>query len=110
MAKLNSDWIVQPHGLLIAVDDGIWTATGTIVMPLGNFPRRMTVIALADGGSAVWSPIPLRETEMERIEAIGPMRFLIIPNQAHRLDLKPWHRRYPKAAILAPPSARAAVT
>ncbi|MGH6613587.1 hypothetical protein [Sphingomonas sp.] len=109
MPKLNSEWTVQPHGDLVALTDGILTVEGSIVMPLGNFPRRMTVLALQDGGSAVWSPIPLREPEMATIEALGDIRFLIVPNQAHRLDLKPWRDRYPGARIIAPPSARDAV-
>lgn len=109
MAKLNQDWIVQPHGDIVAVADGILTVQGSIVMPLGRFPRRMTVIALRDGGSAVWSPIPLREPDMARIEGLGAVRFLIVPNQGHRLDLKPWSMRYPEARIIAPPNAREAV-
>lgn len=110
MSKLNREWKVQPHGELIAVTDGILTVEGSIAMPLGNFPRRMTVLALAQGGSAIWSPIPLREDEMARIEALGPVRFLIVPNQGHRLDLKPWADRYPEARIIAPPSARDAAS
>ena len=109
MSKLNRKWLVQPHGDLVEVADGILTAEGSIVMPLGTLPRRMTVLALPDGGSAIWSPVPLRDAEMARIEALGPIRFLIIPNQGHRLDLKPWHRRYPEARIIAPPNARKAV-
>jgi len=109
MAKLNDAWSVQPHGALIKLADGILTVEGSIVMPLGRFPRRMTVLVLQGGGSAIWSPVPLRDHEMARIEALGPIRFLIIPNQGHRLDLKPWHQRYPEARILAPPSARQAV-
>jgi hypothetical protein len=109
MSKLNQKWIVQPHGDLIALADGLLTVEGSIVMPLGTFPRRMTVLALHDGGSAIWSTIPLREAEMSRIEALGPVRFLIVPNRGHRLDLKPWKNRYPGARIIAPPTAREAV-
>lgn len=109
MSKLNRRWTVQPHGDLIAAADGILTVEGSIVMPLGRFPRRMTVLALRDGGSAIWSPVSLREPEMSQIEALGPVRFLIVPNQGHRLDLKPWKDRYPGARIIAPPSAREAV-
>src|SRR5438128_2144041 len=110
MAKLNTEWIVQPHGELSLVAEGILTVEGSIIMPLGQFPRRMTVLALRDRGAAIWSPIPLRETEMSRIDAWGPVRFLIVPNRGHRLDLKPWKDRYPDALIIAPPSARKAVT
>ncbi len=110
MAKLNDTWIVQPHGGLIALADGIFTVEGSIIMPLGRFPRRMTVLALAAGGTAVWSPVPLDEKEMARIDALGPVRFLIVPNAGHRLDLKPWSHRYPDAKIIAPPSSREAVS
>lgn len=110
MAKLNDEWTVQPHGELVEVAEGILTVAGSIVMPLGNFPRRMTVLTLQGGGTAVWSAVPLREAEMSRIEALGPVRYLIVPNRAHRLDLKPWHVRYPEARIIAPPTARDAVT
>ena len=109
MAKLNDEWTVQPHGDLVSVTDGVLTVEGSIGMPLGRFPRRMTVITLNNGGSAIWSAIPLRETEMARIDALGPVRFLIVPNQGHRLDLRPWHVRYPDAKIIAPPGAREAV-
>jgi hypothetical protein len=109
MSKLNQEWTVQPHGELTTVTDGILTVEGTIVMPLGRFPRRMTVLALQGGGSAIWSPVPLREPDMVRIEALGPVRFLIVPNQGHRLDLKPWKDRYPATQVIAPPSARKAV-
>ncbi|WCT72933.1 hypothetical protein PQ455_15025 [Sphingomonas naphthae] len=109
MAKFNSEWIVQPHGMLEPVAEGLWTVAGSIVMPLGRFPRRMTVIALAAGGIAVWSPIALDEAQMARIDALGPVRALIVPNQGHRLDIRPWKARYPQARVIAPPSAREGV-
>lgn len=110
MSRLNREWTVQPHGALAAVSDGILSVEGTIAMPLGNFPRRMTVLGLQGGGSAIWSAIPLAEPEMARIEALGPVRFLIVPNQGHRLDLRPWKDRYPAAEVVAPPGARNAVS
>ncbi|MET0371362.1 MAG: hypothetical protein ABW039_08310 [Sphingobium sp.] len=106
MAKLNRAWTVQPHGQLTTIAEGIQTVEGSIVMPLGNFPRRMTVIALAEGGSLIWSAIPLEEASMARIEALGPVRFLVVPNAGHRLDVGAWKARYPQARVIAPPSAR----
>jgi hypothetical protein len=110
MSKLNDKWIVQPHDELRAVAEGILTVEGSIIMPLGRFPRRMTVLSLQSGGTAIWSPIPLNETEMAKIEALGPVRYLIIPNQAHRLDLKAWITRYPDAKVITAPSAQGAVS
>lgn len=104
MSQLNRKWTVQPHRPLQKLDEGIWTAAGTIKMPLGRFPRRMTVLALESGGSAIWSAVALAEADMRRIDAIGPVKFLIVPNQGHRLDLPAWHARYPDAKVIAPPS------
>ena len=105
MSKINADWKVEPHGSLDAVGDGIWSVEGSITMPLGRFPRRMTVIRLSHGALAIWSPISLDDREMARLDALGPVGFLIVPNAGHRLDLKAWKDRYPNARIVAPPGA-----
>lgn len=109
MSKINEEWKVDPHGPVERIDDGLLTVAGQIRMPLGNFPRRMTAVALRHGRSAIWSAIPLREPEMREIEALGAPSFLIVPGVAHRLDLKPWKRRYPEARVICPPGARSAV-
>lgn len=109
MAKLNDEWTVQPHGPLTELEPGLLTVIGEIEMPLGKFPRRMTVVALARGGTALYSPIPLRELEMARIEALGQPAYLIVPNPAHRLDIRAFQKRYPKAKILTAPKAKRAV-
>ena len=109
MAKVNDDWTVGPHGPLERLDDGLLTVAAEIRMPLGNFPRRMTVAALANGGTAIWSAVPLREPEMREIEALGPPAYLIVPGVAHRLDIRAWKRRYPYARVVCPPGAQAQV-
>jgi hypothetical protein len=105
MAKLHDQWKVLPHGPLREVEPGLLTVVGQIPMPLGNFPRRMTVIALGDGRTALWSPIALADVEMRRIEELGEPAFLIIPNPAHRLDARPYRARYPQAKVLTAPNA-----
>ena len=107
--KLNDAWTVQPHGALEMVAEGIWSVEGSIAMPLGSLPRRMTIVVLASGGLAVWSPIPLDEAQMPRLDALGPVRFLIVPNAGHRLDIRAWKARYPEAKVIAPLGARDAV-
>jgi hypothetical protein len=109
MAKLHDDWELLPHGPLQEVAPGLLTVVGQIPMPLGNFPRRMTVIALDKGRTAIFSPFPLREDAMKRIEALGAPAFLIVPNGGHRLDLRPFHARYPKASIVTAAGAKAKV-
>ncbi|HST37783.1 MAG TPA: hypothetical protein VLK25_14290 [Allosphingosinicella sp.] len=106
MPKLHDAWTVLPHGPLHEIDEGILTVAGDIPMPLGNFPRRMTVIGLARKRTAIFSAIALPEPQMQRIEALGQPVFLIVPNPAHRLDAKSWKERYPKIEVVAPPGAR----
>ena len=101
-------WEVSPHEALVEVDDGILTVAGEIVMPLGNFPRRMTVVRLSGNRTAIYSAIALDEPEMARIEAMGRPAFLIVPGDHHRLDAKIWKDRYPDAQVIAPPGAAAA--
>ena len=110
MPKLHDEWTVLPHGPLREIDDGLLTVVGRIPMPLGGFPRRMTVVRLSGGRTAIFSAIPLVEPEMERIEALGEPAFLIVPSGIHRLDVRPYKARYPKALVIAPIGARQAVS
>ena len=109
MARLNDEWVVLKHGAVEEVADGILTVQGSIAMPLGKFPRRMTAVRLEGGGCAIWSAMPLREEGMGRIETLGRPRFLVVPNPYHRLDIRAWKRRYPDAVVVAPSGAREAV-
>jgi hypothetical protein len=110
MAKLHDQWTVLPHGPLRELDEGLLTVVGQIPMPLGYFPRRMTVVRLADGGTALFSPIPLAEADMTRIEALGDPSYLIVPNGGHRLDARPYKKRYPRAKIVAASGAKTLVS
>lgn len=109
MPAILEKWEVMPHEPLVEIDDGLMTVAGEIVMPLGRFPRRMTVVRLTGGGTAIYSAIALDEAEMKRIEAMGPPRVLIVPSDAHRLDAKIWKERYPELKVLTPPGAAQAV-
>lgn len=109
MPEVLETWQVGPHGPLTEVDDGLLSVTGDIKMPLGVFPRRMTVVALSDDRTAIYSAIALEEHEMARIEKLGRPTFLIVPSDAHRMDARIWKRRYPDIVVLTPPGAREAV-
>ena len=109
MPKLHDEWTVLPHGPLHELAPGLLTVVGQIPMPLGNFPRRMSVVGLDRNRTAIYSPIALGEEPMKRVEALGEPAFVIIPNGAHRLDLRPFHRRYPKAKIVTAPRMKSAV-
>ncbi len=110
MPKILEQWTLLPHGPLEAIDDRMLTVTGDIVMPLGNFTRRMTVIGLGGGRTAIFSAIAQPEPAMARIKALGKPSVLIVPNPGHRLDAKIWKQRYPDIEVLTPPGARKPVS
>jgi hypothetical protein len=106
VAKLNHEWRVLPHGRVKTVDERILTVEGDIPMPLGKFPRRMTVVGLGRKRSAIFSAMALDEDAMREVEAVGKPTFLVVPNGHHRLDAPAWKKRFPKLKVLCPPGAK----
>ena len=106
MAVARHEWKVHPHGHLTQVDDNILTVTGTILMPAGRLPRRMTVVRLNHGGLVIFSAMALADDQMQVLEAFGTPAYMIVPNDHHRLDAKSWKERYPSLRVIAPAGAR----
>ena len=99
-------WKVLPHGKLTVIDENLVTVVGNLPMPLGEFPRRMTVARLRDGRLVIYSAIALDEAEMAALERFGVPTFLIVPGDRHRMDAKIWKQRYPHLLVIAPAGAR----
>jgi hypothetical protein len=100
---------VRTQGDLHAIADNMWVVDGTIQMPPGPLPRRMTIARLACGDLVIFSAIALDDGTMARIEALGKPTCLIVPNAFHREDAPWWKTRYPDLRVIAPDRARAAV-
>jgi hypothetical protein len=107
MARPLETWTVFPHGKLTELDGEMLTVVGDIPMPLGGFPRRMTVVRLKGGRLVIFSAMALAEPEMKVLEAFGTPSFLIVPSDIHRMDAKIWKERYPALRVIAPEGARA---
>ncbi|MGN6210426.1 hypothetical protein [Asticcacaulis sp.] len=108
MPKILEEWTVMPHGRLTRVDDGIWTVTGELHMPLTPLERRMTVVRLKSGGMVIYSAIALDEPQMEELEESGRPAYLVIPGDRHRIDARIWKKRYPDLKVIAPAGAEKA--
>jgi hypothetical protein len=107
MAGTFKEWTVLPHGKLTRIDDDLLTVVGNLPMPMGEFPRRMTVVRLADKRLVIFSAIALDEAEMRALEDWGRPSYLIVPNERHRKDARIWKDRYPALTVVAPEGARA---
>jgi hypothetical protein len=106
MPRTFEQWTVLPHGRLTQFDENILSVTGDIHMPIGDFPRRMTIVRLSDHRLVIYSAIALDEVEMQAIERFGKPAFLIVPGDLHRMDAKIWKDRYPDLYVVAPAGAR----
>ena len=107
MAKPHSEWTVLPHGKLKRLEHNLLSVTGMMNMPpMGEVPRRMTIVRLGDGRLIIYSAISLDEVEMNALESYGTPAFLIVPGDIHRMDAKPWKDRYPALKVIAPAGAR----
>ncbi len=102
-------WTVLPHGPVQPVNEKIRTVVGDIHMPIGDFPRRMTVVRLADGRLVIYSALSLGEAEMAALESFGAPAFQIVPSERHRLDAPSLKARYPALTVIAPEGSRAKV-
>jgi len=106
MPKPFEKWTVLPHGKLTEIDDGLLTVVGDLHMPLGDFPRRMTVVRLQNGKLVIYSAIALHDDEMRELERYGTPAFLVVPSEIHRLDAKTWRDRYPNIVVVAAAGSR----
>lgn len=109
MPKPFTEWTVLPHSKLVRLDDNLLSVTGNLHMPVGDFPRRMTVVRLHDGRLVIYSAIALDEAEMKSLERFDKPSYLIVPNDIHRMDAKIWKDRYPDLLVIAPAGVRTQV-
>ena len=98
---------VFEHGALTQLVDGLWQVTGSLKR--NPLPRNMTIWRDPDGGLVLHSLVCLDDDGMAAIDALGPVRHLLVPCRMHRADAAPYRARYPEARVLTPTVAQSAV-
>ncbi len=97
-------WKEASHGPLEALADGLWQVEAELPsLPIG---RRMTVIRVADGSLAVHSAVCSDAATMQAIDALGAVRWIIVPSPFHRMDAPRFKARYPDARVITMPASR----
>jgi hypothetical protein len=66
----------------------------------------MTIIRRDDGSLVVHNGIAVNDEVREAMEALGPIRLIIVPNGFHRLDAPAFKDRYPDAIFACPKGAK----
>jgi hypothetical protein len=78
----------------------LWFADGGIVSFNGfDYPTRMVVVRLADGGLWLWSPVEMAVALEGEVRALGPVRHIVSPNKLHYLFLGEWQAAFPEAKL-----------
>jgi hypothetical protein len=89
---------------LQAFAENVFLIDGPIVHAMGiPFPTRMIVVKLADHSLWVNSPVTASPDTLDRIKALGPVRYLVAPTKLHVWRLESWHMLFPDAELWAPP-------
>lgn len=84
--------------------DPLWVARAATTM--GVIDRHMTVVRLTDGGVLLHDPLDLGDQGWAAVDAIGPVRWIVVPSWLHDFDVAATHARYRDARVVALPSTR----
>jgi hypothetical protein len=99
--------VYKPVAANVGIVDGPFeylTVAG-IRMPL-PFTTRMTVVRLRSGDLFLHSPVAFDQKLAEALEAMGPVRHLVSPNQFHYAHVGEWAKAFPDAVTWASPGVR----
>ena len=86
--------------MLDELGSDLWVAEGGTVSFFGfDYPTRMAVVRLADGGLWLWSPVAASPALLKAVRALGPVEHLVSPNKLHHLFLAAWKAEFPEAKL-----------
>ena len=97
----------MPESALAAVvDDRIWCLDRPVWFGGVRLRARTTVVRLDDGSLLLHTPAPPGDALSEQLRALGPVRWLVVPNCWHHLGTPAAAACFPEAQVVGPASAR----
>jgi Domain of unknown function (DUF4336) len=95
------------HRPLERLADGLWQVEADLaLLPIG---RRMTIVRLGGGELVVHNAVACDEPTMAAIEALGPLRWIVVPSGHHRMDAHAFASRFAAARVVTPAGSAARV-
>ena len=91
--------------LTAVVDDKIWTLDRAVWFSGVRLRARTTVVRLDGGSLLIHSPSPPTEALAAELRALGPVRWLVVPNCFHHLGTPAAAAHFPDAQVVGPASA-----
>ena len=83
----------------------IWSLERPVWFSGARLRARTTVVRLEDGSLLLHTPAPPTETLAEQLSALGPVRWLVVPNCWHHLGAPAAADRFRDARLVGPASA-----
>lgn len=91
-----------PPPVPIAPD--LWSLERRLQMPAGpRLPTRTTIVRLPSSGLLVVSPPPVECGGLERVDALGTVAEVLVPNSFHYVSARAFLARYPRATLRVTP-------
>jgi len=91
--------------LTTVVDDKIWTLDRPVWFSGARLRARTTVVRLDDGSLLLHTPAPPTDALAAELRALGPVRWLVVPNCWHHLGTPAAAAHFPDAQVVGPESA-----
>lgn len=91
--------------LTTVVAGRIWSLERPVWFSGARLRARTTVVRLDDGSLLLHTPAPPTAALVEQLRALGPVRWLVVPNCWHHLGAPAAAARFPEAKVVGPASA-----
>jgi hypothetical protein len=102
---------ILKHSDLIQLSNNIWIIQGTLPQPGPKFPRTMTIYRQHNSEDLILhSVICVSDDVLAKIECLGKITYIIVPNKFHCMDAAAYLDRFPHAQVLCPESCIDAVS
>jgi hypothetical protein len=88
------------------VPNAIWVSERPIWFGGVRLRSRTTVVRLPEGGLWVHSPSEPNDDVCAALDALGEVRWIVVPNRFHHLQVPATAARYPHAHVVGPRSVR----
>jgi hypothetical protein len=96
---------VTSDNLTPVVDGLVWTTVRGVWFGGVRLRAHCTVVRLEDGGLLIHSPAPPTSGLEKELRALGPVRWLCVPNRFHHLGTPATAAAFPEAKVVGPRSA-----
>ena len=99
--------MAAPTFFEVVVPDSIWATERPVWFGGVRIRARTTVVRLSGGALWVHSPCPPTDDVCAALDALGEVRWIVVPNRFHHLQTPATAARYPKALVVGPKTAQA---